>query len=396
MEKQTTAIKPIDIFKAGTHTAMSGATLSFSDADLMAIAQNYQAETDPAPIVVGHPQTNDPAYGWVASLEYADGKLTATPKQVEPQFAEMVQAGRFKKVSASFYMPDSPANPHPGQYYIRHVGFLGAAAPAVKGLKNAQFADSAAGFVDFTLDFTVQDGWSMMSVAKLFRRVREYLISDKDMATADSVLPEYEIASLENGATLAIAAGAGALNPDLTMQGFSQHFTNPSKDDPMTPEEKALLDAAQTENAALKAQLAAKDVAFAEAQNQTRQAAAHAEHVGFAENLVQAAQLLPVNQLTVVAVLDALAVPAANISFGEGDAAVPLLDAFKATLSAAPKHLSFGELGADEKGAAKAVDFNAPHGYAVDADDLALAQKAEAYAAKNKCSFVDALRAVDQ
>lgn len=74
------------------------------------------------------------------SLAAGDDGLNAEPHQVDPEFAEMVNAGRFKKISASFYTPDAPNNPVPGVYYLRHVGFLGAQPPAVKGLKQAEFA----------------------------------------------------------------------------------------------------------------------------------------------------------------------------------------------------------------------------------------------------------------
>ena len=55
-------------------------------------------------------------------------------------FAGLLKAGRFKKRSASFYPPGHPSNPTPDRPYLRHVGFLGAQPPAVKGL--ADFADA--------------------------------------------------------------------------------------------------------------------------------------------------------------------------------------------------------------------------------------------------------------
>ena len=132
--------KPIQIFKPGRHTALSGQALEFSAADLSASAAAYDPTKSEAPIVVGHPALDAPAYGWVKSLAFADGALDAEPDQVDAAFAEMVAAGRFKKISASFFMPDAANNPVPGVYYLRHVGFLGAAAPAVKGLRNPSFA----------------------------------------------------------------------------------------------------------------------------------------------------------------------------------------------------------------------------------------------------------------
>lgn len=143
--------KTLHIFKPGRHTAMSGATLEFSAVDLAASAAAYDPAKFEAPLVVGHPQVDAPAYGWVKALA-ATPDLEAEPHQVDAAFAEMVAAGRFKKISASFFMPDAPGNPVPGVYYLRHVGFLGAAAPAVTGLRMPEFAADAAGIE--TIEFS--------------------------------------------------------------------------------------------------------------------------------------------------------------------------------------------------------------------------------------------------
>jgi hypothetical protein len=130
----------IEIFKTGQHTAMNGLTLSFSAADVAAIAANYNPALHEAPLVVGHPASDLPAYGWVSGLSFADGVLSALPNNVDADFSEMVNARRFGKISAAFYEPNSPSNPVKGSYYLRHVGFLGAQPPAVKGLRSPQFA----------------------------------------------------------------------------------------------------------------------------------------------------------------------------------------------------------------------------------------------------------------
>jgi hypothetical protein len=145
----------LEIFKTGTWTDMSGQVLSFSAEDLAATAEAYDPAVFKAPLVVGHPKLEDPAYGWVASLTSDQGKLLAGHEDVEPAFAEMVNAKRFPKVSASFYAPQSAANPKPGVWYLRHVGFLGAAAPAIPGLKAASFAGDAQGVV--TIEFAGSD-----------------------------------------------------------------------------------------------------------------------------------------------------------------------------------------------------------------------------------------------
>jgi hypothetical protein len=145
MNEQTT--QPIQIFRAGTHTDMSGRSLVFTGDDLTAMAEGYDPKRHEAPLVTGHPKHDDPAYGWVSSLQVVNGILEATPRQVDSRFAELVRAGRFKKISATFYSPGTPNNPVPGSYYLRHVGFLGAQPPAVKGLKSVEFADAEDGMV---------------------------------------------------------------------------------------------------------------------------------------------------------------------------------------------------------------------------------------------------------
>lgn len=126
--------KSFPIFRAGDFVSAEGKAVSFTAADLQAIADSYDASKDPAPLVVGHPRLDHPAYGWVGKLEVEGDALVARADQVEPSFAETVNAGRYRKISAQFYPPEHSANPVPGQYYLKHVGFLGAHAPAVKGL----------------------------------------------------------------------------------------------------------------------------------------------------------------------------------------------------------------------------------------------------------------------
>ena len=63
-----------------------------------------------------------------------------------------MEAGRYKHVSAAFYAPDSPRNPKPGVYYLRHVGALGAVPPSIKGLGPLTFAEDDTVFIAFGED----------------------------------------------------------------------------------------------------------------------------------------------------------------------------------------------------------------------------------------------------
>ncbi|MBF0382998.1 MAG: peptidase, partial [Magnetococcales bacterium] len=137
----------IPIFQAGRHRDMSGASVTINEVDLQKTVSTYQPSLHEAPLVIGHPQHDAPAWGWVAKLRVENGTLLASVKQVDPDFSSTVSAGRYKKVSASFYTPDAPNNPVPGTYYLRHVGFLGAQPPALKGLGEASFNEKEIGII---------------------------------------------------------------------------------------------------------------------------------------------------------------------------------------------------------------------------------------------------------
>ncbi len=122
--------KGVEVFRAGEHADSSGRRHTFAEADLDKIAA-YDPAGHEAPLVIGHPEANAPAYGWVARVYREGGSLKADFKDVAPEFADLVKAGRFKKRSISLY-PDGS---------LRHVGFLGAVPPAIKGLKDVQFAE---------------------------------------------------------------------------------------------------------------------------------------------------------------------------------------------------------------------------------------------------------------
>ena len=367
---------PLQIFKPGTHAAMSGDVLRFSAADLAASATAYNPALFEAPIVIGHPKIDGPAYGWVKSLAFASGGLEATPDQVDPAFAEMVAAGRFKKISASFYNPTSPSNPVPGVYYLRHVGFLGAQAPAVKGLRNPAFAESEAGVVEFSEYDDVDN-------ASLWRSLREWILAKFGLDEADKVVPGYKVQSLEQAAQDELRKSQTEVEADQSNSAAA--FSETKQENAVTPKEKAALEA---ENAALKQQIADE-----------ARAKRHASHASFAESLAVEGKLLPAQKEVAIATLDHLAAQAQVIEFGEANAQggkKTLADAFKAFLSALPKQVEFGEHATlDRVGSGgESLEFAAPAGYGVDGEAQALHRKALAHQAQHGTDYLTAARSV--
>lgn len=133
-------MQSFEICRPGTFMDASGRIIPVTEDALREMALGYNTKVRRAPLVVGHPKTDDPAYGWVRELEYRDGALLALPEQVDEKFEDAVKGGRFPNRSAAFFVPSTPNNPTPGRYYLKHVGFLGAAQPAVDGLRPVEFS----------------------------------------------------------------------------------------------------------------------------------------------------------------------------------------------------------------------------------------------------------------
>lgn len=138
----------IEIFRAGDYTKLGKRKVT--PEHLQRVVANYDPAYHEAPVCIGHPATDAPAYAWIGELALDGDMLLAKETQVDPMFAEMRAAGKFKKRSAAFYQ-DANGDP----VGLRHVGWLGAQPPVVKGLKNLSFADEGRSFTEFEEENTM-------------------------------------------------------------------------------------------------------------------------------------------------------------------------------------------------------------------------------------------------
>lgn len=307
---------------------MSGDSFNFSESDIAATVLAYDPALHEAPLVLGHPKHDAPAAGWVKSLSASADGLIAEPQQVDPAFAELIAKAAYKKISASFYHPDSPSNPVPGVYYLRHVGFLGAQPPAVKGLRSIELADDEEGVIAFG-DFGHETG------ASLWRRLREFLIGDRGQEVADQVIPTWAIDTIVDAARI----------DDKPAPAFSepaQPQTSTTEDTPVTEAEKTALLA---DNARLQREVQQNK----DEKRQETQAAIHSGNVAFAEGLVAVGRLLPKHSAALIAVLDFAEGTEKPLEFGEGDARQPVATGLKAIFNDLPKQISFAEQASKER-----------------------------------------------
>lgn len=147
-------MRTINIFRGGTQTSKSGSSHDYTEEDVQGMVASFNPAVHEPPVRVGHTDNDSvPAYGWIKNVSRNGVNLYAEVDFVEAM-EDMIAKGHYRKVSASFYPPNSPANPSPGNYTLKHLAMLGAAAPAVKGLEPFDFSEEDTVTLDLDLDFS--------------------------------------------------------------------------------------------------------------------------------------------------------------------------------------------------------------------------------------------------
>lgn len=305
----------IPVFKPGTHTAIDGRKLTFTLENCIDLAESYDPSLSEAPAVIGHPKLTAPAYAWAKSFEVKDGLVYAKLDQINPEFAEAYNAGSYKKRSLSIYLPDSPGNPKPGHYYARHIGFLGAAAPAIKGLPDASFAESDG--EKGAAEFSMADEEFDENLISILSNLRDLLIEKEGIASADLFLPQWRLESLRAISDRKQKEKEKMPQPNLDASFAEQQAAIDAKSAELTKREQTLLE---------------------KEQNNKR-----AEFAAFADELVKSGKLLPTHKTTVVEVFMSLGNE--PISFAEGDTTVndSPTELIKKVLSERPAFMNFSE-----------------------------------------------------
>lgn len=299
--------KWIPIFKTGTHTDAAGNTKDWTEQELDNIIEKFNPRIG-APVVIGHPKINAPAWAWVDSLKRIGQLLFYKEKESQPEFNDMRAKGLFKKRSISLY-PDGT---------LRHIGWLGANPPAVKGLDDVAFDEGDQTIIEYE-----EGGLSMLDeIKKLFADM---------MTQMKGMMPEQK----KGGST------------DMTEEQIQQKINEgiaaalKTKDAEFAETTKKKETEFSEREAALKKK---EDTALAVAAEVKRKAISD-----FCEGLKKAGKLTPAMDklgMGVTEFMNQIAFIEATVEFGEGDkkAKQTLLEFVQSFLSALPKAIEFGEV----------------------------------------------------
>ena len=125
----------LEAFYVGEHTDATGNTLTWTREDLQGIADRYTSHVSSggsyAPVVLGHPRDDSPAYGVIKGVELR-GDSMWFQVALSDAIKESVERGEYTERSVWF---ERVAD---GEWRIRHLGFLGGTPPALKNLSQGE------------------------------------------------------------------------------------------------------------------------------------------------------------------------------------------------------------------------------------------------------------------
>ena len=335
----------IDVARAGTWRDMEGREVKLTADTLAAIAADY-GQADPAPVVVGHPKDDAPAYGWVDRLRVTGDRLQARLCDIAPAFRDAVARGTYRGRSVALR-----------EGRLAHLGFLGGRAPAIPGLAPTRFSAPADSIIEFAAPLAAPKdavdgtdaalaasgewrGWRVL--ARILRSMRERIVASDGVEAADRALPDWQIEQL---ASLGQDSKPGvALALEETETDETDETTG---DEDMTGESDRAADLAAREKALAEreAKLGAQEAELTRSQAEAEVAARFAKADTALEAHVKAGRVLPAERAGLAALLASLPVDdGAVIAFAAADgktekkAPAAVLEAF---LSALPKRVDY-------------------------------------------------------
>ena len=298
----------MEVFRTGTHVDASGHSRTWEESDLDKIVSKFEEMGEDVPATIGHPDSDTaPAFGWFKKVFRKGNCLFAELSDVVDEFGEMLKKKMFKNRSIALR----------GDLSLRHIAFLGAAAPAVKGM--ADFAFKAEDeFSTYDFEEAEESSAIMEKLEKFFAEFRQFI----KPKTEDQKMPTNE----------ELTAKVSEL--EKTIETNNTAFAEKEK---AFGEEKTKL-TADLEAANKKSEELESKFAEAEKAKKT------AEFGSFLDGEIEAGRVLPANKDALLKTMEALDGQEA-MDFGEGDdkGKITPLEVFKNQISKGKTEVHFGE-----------------------------------------------------
>jgi len=317
------------VFRAGKHTDSSGNTRNWTTDDLDKIVCSFNPAVHEPPLVIGHPADNAPAFGWVAGIKREGTGLYLKYKDVANEFKDWAAKKLFKKKSIALY-PDGS---------LRHIGYLGAMPPAIKGLPDFAFNDGDRGTA-ITYEYS---DWRMSTLGQIIMRLRDYLVEKEGAEKADNIIKGWEVQDL---LTPPPPEPEQSLYNEPEEEGMKPEEVQKLVSDGVTEGLKAFSEAMGKTIKGLEDQVVGlkKDLDTGRQEGQRREFREFLLTPEMQQRVSEGSREATINQMMTLA-------SAEPVEFGEGDGKTtrPALDVYKDQLKALPTVVQFGEHATKDK-----------------------------------------------
>lgn len=368
-------MKWIEILKIGKVKDNKGKWHNFTEKDLDSFIEMYEERKNDAPVVIGHPKNDSPAYGWVEKLKRDGNILKASFKDLVPEFVKAVKKKMYKYISISF---------NPITKKLRHIGFLGGAAPAVEGLGEANLSEFEEEYITVEFAEDERTEWSerrIRSIGRLFQRIREFFIEKWGIDETNNIISAYDADYLKE------------IPPKIeseakSVSSFNENKTEEVNMDELEKVKQQLLDKEEeltnlteeannkeTENKKLK-----KDLADIEQEGREKEVSE------FVASLKKEGKLLPKHEKTVSEILMNLKNQDFEIEFSKEEKKSGY-DSFSSMLEEMPVVVPLEDLKKKDEKEIKTGNF----GESVDEDAMELHREAIVLCEKEKIDYVEAI-----
>lgn len=375
----------VNIFKTGEHTSRKGLEREYPIAELKQAAANYDPAKFKAPLVLDHYTANIPdaevhkdrglAFGYPKQLKVVGNTLKAGFEKVAPEFLEWVSKGNLLAISPSFYLPNDPRNPNPGELTLRHVSALGDKPPAVKGLGELEeiLVELSEPESETVVEFEMPaNPLEWLDVETLWAQVSELSARVQELETEENSEPEESNESPEENDMTYLKIALEALNALCAAKGIE-----PLK-------EEAEYSEADLQDVLAKATAPTPGPSPREIELEQQLATLKAESrrqaiASFMEPLVSEGKVLAAEKNGLAEVLNYLSQDDAP-EFAEGETKTTLADILKTHLKSLDKRVEFAEISAASGEMDEAMpEFQEAPGFQISTEKKALLRKMAAY-----------------
>ena len=192
-----------ELIYPGTFRARSGELVEITSEDLDYMIATFDPSDRDVPIVLGHPENDHPAYGWLDRLRInpESGSLEGKYKDLVEALIPMLKRKQYRKKSIGLY-PDKR---------LKHIGLLGAVQPAVPGLSDIKFNQEDDHHILEVVEFSEGEKMTIEQLQAMLAEKEKELAAErkkhKEFASHSSVV-EMERALSEKDQALADAKKA--------------------------------------------------------------------------------------------------------------------------------------------------------------------------------------------